>query len=41
VMNSLFNTKAMSVQHLWSCVGAGALVLVPALLLKKYAPIDQ
>ncbi len=38
-LNSLFDTQPLSVNQALGCIGAGFVVLIPALVLKKFSPI--
>jgi len=39
IINPLFNTQPLSVVQVLICISAGVLVTVPALLLKRFAPL--
>jgi cation-transporting P-type ATPase F len=40
IINPLFNTQPLSAIEAFSCIGAGLPVILPALLLKRFAPLE-
>ncbi|MFA6636370.1 MAG: HAD-IC family P-type ATPase [Candidatus Omnitrophota bacterium] len=40
-MNTLFHTSPLTLKHFVYCITAGIPVLVPALILKRYAPVQK